>query len=175
MSHAYAPTLETPIQMPCDDRPLNSSVRVASLTDCAALAALEESSFTHDRISPRAWRRLLQQPTALVLAAPRNTAISGALVLLFRGRTRVARVYSIAVHESVRGSGLGATLLEWAVLAATARGCIALRLETRTDNHAAQTLFTRHGFKIVGRTEGYYQDGAAALRLERPIPSNKHS
>jgi [ribosomal protein S18]-alanine N-acetyltransferase len=160
--------------MRCDDRPLTSSVRIADLSDGPALAALEQSSFTSDRISPRSWRRLLQRPSVLVLAAPSNTPIGGALVLLFRDRTRIARIYSIAVQERLRGTGLGATLLEWAVLAATARGCAALRLETRIDNCAAQTLFARHGFKLTGRTERYYQDGTAALRFERPIPPHHH-
>ncbi|HLZ65522.1 MAG TPA: N-acetyltransferase [Aliidongia sp.] len=155
--------------MPRDERPLTSSVRVANALDWEALAALEATSFAHDRISPRGWRRLLKQPSALILVAPRNVAITGALVLLFRQGTQVARVYSIAVAESARGSGMGGTLLEWAVLAAAARGCTVMRLETRLDNYPAQTLFARHGFTVTGRTEAYYQDGMAALRLERPI------
>lgn len=169
MTYAYYQTSEAPAEMPRDEKPLTSSVRVANASDWEALAALETASFTEDRIAPRGWRRLLMQPSALVLVAPRNTAINGALVLLFRRGTEVARVYSIAVAEPARGAGMGGTLIEWAVLAAAARGCTAMRLETRLDNHPARALFARHGFTVTGRTERYYQDGMAALRLERPI------
>ena len=51
------------------------------------------------------------------------------------------------------------------------RPCRAVRLETRLDNSRAQALFARQGFAVTGRTDGYYQDGMAALRLERPIQS----
>ncbi len=169
MTPALHQTTDTPVELPCNDRPLTSSVRVATLADWPALVALETACFTHDRIAPRGWRRMLQRPSALVLVTPRNAAINGALVLLFRRDTRVARIYSIAVDERARGRGMGATLLEWAVLAAAARGCTTLRLETRLDNRAARTLFVRHGFAVTGRTERYYEDGMAALRLERPI------
>ena len=169
MTSAQHQTTDAPVELPCNDRPLTSSVRVATLADWPALVALETACFTYDRIAPRGWRRMLQQPSALVLVTPRNAAITGALVLLFRRDTRVARIYSIAVDESVRGTGVGATLLEWAVLAAAARGCTTMRLETRLDNRAARTLFVRHGFAITGRTDRYYEDGMAALRLERPI------
>lgn len=149
--------------------PAAMSVRVASLSDRPALAALEAASFTQDRITPRSWQRLLQRQSALVLVAPHDTGIAGALVLLFRNGSRIARIYSIAVASAERGTGIGPALIGWALLVAAARQCRAVRLETRLDNIQAQALFARQGFAVTGRTDGYYQDGTAALRLERPI------
>jgi [ribosomal protein S18]-alanine N-acetyltransferase len=139
------------------------SIRPAGPDDLALLNALEETSFSLDRITRRSWRRLLRQPSALVLIAGSD----GALVLLFRRGARIARIYSIAVAAARRGSGLGGALLEEAGNAALRRGCTHLRLETRLDNRGAQALFRRQGFAPIGRTENYYQDGMAALRLER--------
>jgi len=144
------------------------SIRPAGPDDLAALTALEAASFNLDRIARRSWRRLLCRPSALVLVA--GTAdLVGALVLLFRRHSRIARVYSIAVAATERGSGLGGALLSEAGWAAVRRGCTHLRLETRLDNRAAQALFRRQGFALTGRTENYYQDGMAALRLERRL------
>ncbi|HEV2674518.1 MAG TPA: N-acetyltransferase [Aliidongia sp.] len=142
---------------------------MAEAGDVPALVALETASFALDRISPRSWRRLLVQPGARVLVAPGSAAIDGALVLLFRRHARIGRIYSIAVAAEARGIGIGGMLIEWAALLAAVAGCTAVRLETRIDNRPAQALFARHGFKATGRADGYYQDGTAALRLERPI------
>ena len=162
-----------------------SIVRLANDSDRPALVALEAASFAHDRITPRSWRRLLARPSALILVAgntPGSAAshrphanipdqgIAGALVLLFRRGSRVARVYSLAVAAADRGRGIARMLLDQAASAATARNCRTVRLETRLDNTAAQSLFHREGFAVTGRTDAYYEDGMAALRLERPLP-----
>ncbi len=144
------------------------TIRPADPDAAAALNALELASFGQDRIAPRSWRRLLRRPSALVLVAEAQE-LAGAVVLLFRRRTAIARVYSLAVAAAWRGSGLGAALLAQAGDAAARRGCTRLRLETRLDNRAAQALFRRQGFAVTGRTENYYQDGMAALRLERRL------
>jgi ribosomal protein S18 acetylase RimI-like enzyme len=145
-------------------------LRAANDADRPSLAALEAASFTQDRIAPRSWRRLLQRPSALVLVACLGERVAGALVLLFRRGSRIARVYSLAVAATDRGRGLARLLLNRAIRASAARGCRAVRLETRLDNVPAQALFGREGFAVTGRTERYYEDGMAALRLERPLP-----
>ena len=144
------------------------TIRPAGPDEVAALSALEQASFSQDRIARRSWRRLLRRPSALVLVAEARE-LAGALVLLFRRGAGIARVYSLAVAASSRGSGIGGALLAQAGAAAAQRGCTHLRLETRLDNRAAQALFRRHGFAVTGRTEHYYQDGMTALRLERRL------
>jgi ribosomal protein S18 acetylase RimI-like enzyme len=145
-------------------------LRAANDSDRAALEALEAASFTQDRIASRSWRRLLRRPSALVLVAARGPHLAGALVLLFRRGSGVARVYSLAVAAAERGRGIARLLLGHAADASAGRGCRAIRLETRLDNAPAQALFRREGFAVTGRTERYYEDGMAALRLERPLP-----
>ena len=144
------------------------TIRPAGPDELAALSALERASFSQDRIAKRSWRRLLRRPSALVLVAEAQ-GLAGALVLLFRRRSGIARVYSLAVTAASRGNGVGGALLTQASAAAAQRGCTHLRLETRLDNRAAQALFRRQGFAVTGRTESYYQDGMAALRLERRL------
>jgi [ribosomal protein S18]-alanine N-acetyltransferase len=142
------------------------ALRPAVPTDLAQLIALEQASFAGDRIAAPSWRRLLRRPSVQVLVAENAAGIAGALVLLFRRRSRIARVYSIAVMERHRGTGLGRALIEQAQCCAAQRGCTRLRLETRLDNHPAQALFARLGFAVTAQAPDYYQDGMAALRLE---------
>jgi [ribosomal protein S18]-alanine N-acetyltransferase len=43
----------------------------------------------------------------------------------------------------------------------------------RTDNPAAQSLYARRGYRRFGRREGYYEDGAAALRYEKALAPHR--
>jgi len=60
-------------------------------------------------------------------------------------------------------------LLEAAIEQARAAGASVLRLETRVDNEAAQSLFRRHGFTPLDRKPAYYEDGTDALRFQKSL------
>ena len=120
-------------------------------------------------MSRRQYRHHLASRAARVLAAVRGDALVGAAVVFFHGSHRIARLYSIAVAPEVRGAGIGEQLLAAAERDARARGSTSLRLEVRTDNPAAQGLYERRGYRRFGRKEGYYEDGAAALRYEKAL------
>ncbi|MDN3719684.1 hypothetical protein QW131_12140 [Roseibium salinum] len=44
---------------------------------------------------------------------------------------------------------------------------IVLRLEVRADNEAAIGLYRKSGYRDLGRIDDYYDDGCAALRMEK--------
>lgn len=145
------------------------SLRAATSTDIPALLDLETAAFTGDRISPRSWSRLIASASATVMIAFGASRIVGASVLLRRARTSVARLYSIAVVPAARGRGVASGLLHDAIERARAMGSSVLRLETRIDNRAAQSLFAQHGFTEFDRRPAYYQDGAEAIRLQKSL------
>ena len=143
---------------------------MAQSRDLPALALVERAAFTADRISPASWRRLMHSETAQVFVLPDAAdSPAGAAVLLYRRRSSVARLYSIAVDGSHCGHGGGSALLQECIDAARTRGCSVLRLETREDNLAAQAMFHRFGFEPLAPKLGYYADGATALRFEKPL------
>ena len=86
--------------------------------------------------------------------------------MFFHAAHRIARLYSIAVAPEARGTGIGEALLAAAERHARTRGAIAMRLEVRADNAAAQRLYERRGYRRFGIRRRYYEDGArrAALR-----------
>lgn len=149
--------------------PSDAHIRRATIGDLDALVELENASFAVERMSARQLRRHLESLSAEIFVATRERQVVGAAVLFFRRSNHVARLYSIAVASSERGSGLGASLLAAAEQAARRRGSRALRLEVRSDNIAAQRLYERHGYHRFGLHRGYYEDGHDAQRYEKTL------
>ena len=93
--------------------------RVVPLTaeDAGACVALEIAAFDPpDRFPAHVWRRLIgpRQNAGSVLAlgirGPRQS-LAGAIVVLLRANSRVARIYSVAVDPAHRRRGLGTQLI----------------------------------------------------------------
>jgi ribosomal-protein-alanine N-acetyltransferase len=84
-------------------------------------------------------------------------------------------INNIAVRPRHRRSGIGGALLCAALEGGAKVGARLCILEVRASNHAAQTLYERHGFRIVGRRAGYYSEPpedalvmSRALTVETP-------
>jgi len=147
----------------------NMRIRSAELSDLDDLVALEHHSFESDRLSRAQFRRHLDSDSAKVLVASTgpHRFLGTVVVLFFRKRSGVARLYSIATHHEARGQGVGSALLDAAEQLARRRRCRALRLEVRTDNPGAVRLYERLGYRRIGHAAGYYEDGADAWRYEK--------
>ncbi|HEX8611617.1 MAG TPA: N-acetyltransferase [Telluria sp.] len=144
-------------------------IRNASRDDLETLAAIEEASFSGDKVSRRSFRHLLSHGNSLTLIDAAAGEIRGYLTLLFRANTARARVYTIATAAPWKGHGVAARLVRAAEQAALARGCTALYLEVRKDNVASIGLFGTSGYRVFGEYEDYYEDGMAAWRMEKPL------
>ena len=128
--------------------------------------AIEETVFPGDRISSTSFQRFIKKNEGLVVAE-QNGLILGYVLTLYRARTSIARLYSLAVAPATQGKGLGKRLMQQAEQDAWEKGCIALRLEVRSDNQKAQSLYQSLGYTERGRSPGYYEDGQEAIRLEK--------
>jgi ribosomal-protein-alanine N-acetyltransferase len=81
-----------------------------------------------------------------------------------------AHICTLAVHPDWRGQGLGELLLVHMIEHATALNAAVATLEVRTSNLAAQQLYRRYGFEIVGLRKGYYSDNHEdALIMTTPV------
>ncbi|TMJ23833.1 MAG: GNAT family N-acetyltransferase [Alphaproteobacteria bacterium] len=144
-------------------------VRKADRGDIDALLKLEHRVFATDRLSRRSLRRFLQSPGAEVLVAVEDGELAGTAIVLFRARSVVARLYSIAVAPHAGGRGVAPMLLDAAEAAAMARGCRLMRLEVHHTNHAAISRYRKSGYREFGRHRNYYEDGGDALRFEKRL------
>ena len=144
-------------------------VRRALSADLDALVELEKHVFATDRMSRRSLRHFLRAPTAVVLIAEIGTDLAGTATILFRARSAVARLYSIAVAPPMAGRGVGPELLASAEHAARERECTHIRLEVHVTNHRAISRYHKTGYQEFGRLQGYYEDGGDALRLQKSL------
>ena len=69
-----------------------------------------------------------------------------------------AHISTIAVEPKYRRQGIGQLLLITAIERAVKLGASLLSLEVRVSNLAAQNLYRKYGFKVVGRRPRYYSD-----------------
>jgi len=67
-------------------------------------------------------------------------------------------VSTIAVHPHWRGNGLGEVLLNGMLNRSLMLGAEYSVLEVRVGNTAAQALYVKYGYEIVGRRKNYYRD-----------------
>jgi len=137
--------------------------------DLEALDALEQRCFTIDRLSRRSLRRWLASDHAALIVAERDRQLIGYVLVILQRGTRLARLYSIAVDQASRGTGLGLALLEAAEDAALDAGRVDMRLEVRPDNTAAIRLYEQQGYRRFGAYDDYYEDHSPALRYQKRI------
>jgi ribosomal protein S18 acetylase RimI-like enzyme len=156
----------TEFDQPLLERKASLSVRRADPSDIEALADIEARAFASDRLSVRRLKAFVAAPSAALLVAQGETVLGYALVNFRRG-SRTARLYSLAVSPGASGRGIGSRLLMAAERAASERGADRMRLEVRSDNTSALGFYRGKGYLLFGRSEDYYADGMAALRLER--------
>jgi ribosomal-protein-alanine N-acetyltransferase len=69
-----------------------------------------------------------------------------------------AHISTIAVAPSSREKGIGQLLLATAIERAIELGANIMSLEVRVSNIAAQNLYRKYGFKVVGCRRRYYSD-----------------
>lgn len=144
-------------------------IRAAKARDLDALIALESRVFATDRLSRRSLRHFLQSPTAAMIVAAGKAGLAGIAIVLFRPRSAVARLYSIAVAPSMSGRGVAPMLLTAAERIARRRGCGTIRLEVHQTNHAAIARYRKQGYQEFGRHRRYYEDGGDALRFQKQL------
>ena len=145
-------------------------IRRAAPTDLPAIATIEGASF------PDPWpQELLEQyfedRHAVVLVAEDADLVAFLIARdeSSRQRERVLHIHDLAVTPAHRRQGAATALLAELTAIAQASGGRRIRLEVRVDNESARRFYEHHGFQVVRRLARYYDDGGAALRMERRI------
>lgn len=144
-------------------------IRQASSDDIPQLLEIEQACFATDRLSPRSFKRFIQEARCDIYVCSGDSTLWGYYLLLYRQGTSLARLYSIAVHPAQRGKGLAALLLTDAEQKASARHCALLRLEVRQDNPAAINLYQTRGYLPFGIKADFYEDHTSAICMQKQI------
>jgi ribosomal-protein-alanine acetyltransferase len=155
--------------------PLAVKLRRGRLRDLDALTAIEDAVFTTDNLSRRSFRHFLTSPSATLLVAEATDNVAGYLLVLYRPRSKLARLYSIAVAPHIGRRGVGPLLLDAAEDAARRRGRRVMRLEVHQHNTRAIARYETSGYRQFGRRRKYYDDGGDALFFEKPLVGEARS
>ena len=137
-------------------------IRRVERADLLEVFRIEKASF------PQPWpfsafEQFLDEPGFLV--ATGDGAVLGyvvADVMPNHGRD-IGHIKDIAVHEEVRGRGLGRALLRRVLVALAIEGAALVKLEVREGNAPALKLYRDEGFETLRRIPRYYADGEDAL------------
>jgi len=149
-------------------------LRRGRLRDVPALIALERAVFTTDVVSRRSFRRFVASSHASLLIAEAEGQFAGYVLVLYPPRSKLARLYSIAVAPHIGGRGIGPLLLAAAERTARRRGRRAMRLEVQEHNTRAIARYEKSGYRLFGRQHAYYDNGDDALRFEKPLDGSPH-
>jgi ribosomal-protein-alanine acetyltransferase len=144
-------------------------IRAARVADLPVLLRIEERSFSGDRLTRRNFHHLLTRGKVSCLVDERDGTLGGYALVLYRGDSALARLYSFAVAPEWRGNGIGRALLEACERDARRQGCRWLRLEVRRHNRRALALYRSSGFREIDTLPDYYHDHADAIRMEKPL------
>ncbi len=138
---------------------MNEEIRIrpAKLYDVPALARIERDSFG----SPWSAEEITKDVTAggnvYVAVAEYGAEKAGYGEIRFVAGE--AQIYNIAIAPEFRREGIGEALLRHMIAKAEDNGCELVTLEVRGGNEAAMALYTKLGFREVGRRKGYYAKG----------------
>ncbi|MCC7262062.1 MAG: ribosomal protein S18-alanine N-acetyltransferase [Candidatus Latescibacteria bacterium] len=121
--------------------------------DLGAVRAIEQMSFANPwSVEELGW--LVQEEEGLCLGVWVGDELIGyGLGQVAEGCFHLA---SLATAPAWRRQGWGGRLLQELLGWAGQRGCRACRLEVRTSNRAALSLYRNWGFREVGRLERFY-------------------
>ncbi|MDP1774282.1 MAG: N-acetyltransferase, partial [Methylobacter sp.] len=145
---------------------MNILIRPALLADLDQLVALEKTCFDTDQLSRRSFKHWISAEHRALLVAeqtiesgrtgslpvatlPPSMAV-GYVLIIYHPGTRLARVYSLAVAPTQRGTGVAKLLMSAGEQAATDAGRLYLRLEVSVDNTAAIKLYESLGYQKFG-------------------------
>jgi len=145
------------------------TLRRGRLSDLDALVALEQAVFTTDVLSRRSFRRFVGSSHGSLTVAEDGAKLAGYVLVLYSPRSKLARLYSIAVAPHIGGKGVGPRLLAAAEEAARRRGRRAMRLEVHEHNTRAIARYEKSGYRLFGRRHDYYDDHGNALRFEKSL------
>ncbi|MBR5613739.1 MAG: ribosomal protein S18-alanine N-acetyltransferase [Clostridia bacterium] len=81
----------------------------------------------------------------------------------------VADIMDVAVHSDYRRMGIAQRILEKLIEHCKNEKISEINLEVRTSNFAAQSLYKKMGFEVVGQRPNYYENRETAILMKKII------
>jgi len=151
-------------------------LRSLRLSDLPAVITIEQNSFPTPTKEKSYRYELSENLLAHYQAATIRRANQEEQLLGYAGYWLIAdevHISIIAVDPQWRGRGLGELLLQNILNLAYEHAAALVTLEVRESNQAAQDLYLKYTFEIVGKRRHYYRDiGEDAILMTIKLQSN---
>lgn len=144
--------------------------------DFSSLYAIEEVCFQAPLRFTRGYmRQLLAHPNGATWVAEDVERMSGFGVVDWAQETSevVAYIQTLEVLPEIRGKGVGGELLRRMEGSAWVAGASVCWLHVDAENVGAIRVYERFGYELVGKEEGYYGRGRAALVYSKPLDGRR--
>jgi ribosomal-protein-alanine N-acetyltransferase len=145
------------------------TIRAATIDDLEAILDIEQRAFRKDRFSKRQYIYLLTKANSTVYLLVTGKKVIATAVMLWRRKSRIGRLYNIAVHPDFQGQGMGAILMEACEKECRKRGCTVVTLEVRSDNKGAVRFYRDRGYESARTLHRYYPDGGNGIRMVKKL------
>lgn len=146
-------------------------LRPMTLADLPAVIAIEKVAYSYPW-PEKAYQQELRNDQAYFTTVSYRTTLIG-----YSGLWHLvdqAHIGTIVSHPKARRKGIGEFLLINAITQAITLAVDTVTLEVRPSNQAAQNLYAKYGFEMVGRRKRYYPDtGEDAIIMTTPCLQNK--
>jgi [ribosomal protein S18]-alanine N-acetyltransferase len=149
--------------------PKRMKIRRARPGDLPRILEIERATFGIDAYDRKLFAEYLHICGDLFLVALRGPSICGYLIACLGGRAGSAELVSIAVDPAARQQGAASALLDSTLRRLRRRNATGLTLMVREANEPALAFYRKNGFRRIRRVEGYYEDGAAGLRMRKEL------
>jgi len=137
------------------------AIRPMRMSDLAQVVLIDQLSFSLPWPESAFRYELIDNPRSFILVAehsPSDSAAQVVGVIVIWEVMDEAHIATLAVHPDHRRLGIASKLLVSALKIALTRGARTTTLEVRFKNEAAQALYQKFRFEIVGRRPRYYRD-----------------
>lgn len=148
-------------------------IRRMTVEDIPAVIALDQLSFTLPWPERSFRYELTENEASRCWVAEVDGRVAGMIVnWLLVDEVHVA---TIATHPDFRRRGIARKLLAHSLRTLMGEGAVSSFLEVRESNAAAQDMYRKFGYEVVGRRKGYYKDNNedAILMTLEPLNADR--
>ncbi len=155
-----------------DDLAPGFLLRPARIDEFDALAVVDASAFAQDPWLPADFIDAIEHAAQVRMLEERETGRLAGYVILDFDPDGAGKVRVIATHAEFRRRGLGEAMMRWSIAWFAGQGITGVRLNVRTDNPPAFTLYRKLGF-VPGRRGLVYRRPTARDELEAMTANRK--